>query len=78
LNPFRKYERLVCPHCDAEVDEHFFEVGKLDKVIRDLDSGAISFEVVAGCRKCGKPFYAVLWLVELDLTSKLDAMRPKI
>lgn len=50
----------------------------MDKVIRDLDSGAISFEVVAGCRKCGKPFYAVLWLVELDLTSKLDAMRPKI
>lgn len=78
MNLFQKYERLVCPHCGAKIDEYFFAGGKLDKVMRDLYSGALSFEVVKDCMKCGRLIYAVLWLVELNLNSKLDAIRTKI
>lgn len=78
MNPFKKYERLVCPHCGVKIDEYFFASGKLDKVMRDLDSGAISFEVMTDCIKCGKPIYAVLWLVELNLNSKLDVIQTKM
>lgn len=64
---------MKCPHCGVEIDEYFFAMGKLDKVMRDLESGALSFELVTNCTKCGKPIYGVLWLVELRSSSKLDA-----
>ena len=78
MNSFQQYEQMKCPHCGVDIDEYFFVVGKLDKVIRDLDSGALSFEVVTSCTKCSKPIYGVLWLVELRPSSKLDAIRSKI
>lgn len=74
MTSFQQYEQRKCPHCGADIDEYFFAVGKMDKVIRDLDSGAFTFELVTNCIKCGKPIYGVLWLVELRSTSKLNAI----
>lgn len=75
LEFLQRYGRLVCPHCGEKIDEYFFADVTFDKVIRDLDTGALSFEVVTNCLRCGRPIYTVLWLVEINHTSKLDAIR---
>jgi hypothetical protein len=75
MSSFQQYEQIKCPHCGEEIDEYFFMVGKLDKAMRDLKSGVLSFEVVTNCIKCGKSIYGVLWLVELGSSSKLNAIK---
>jgi len=78
MGSLQRYEKLVCPHCSEKIDKYFFADVNFDKVMRNLDTGALSFEIVTNCLKCGKPIYAVLWLVEINSTSKLDTIRSEI